>query len=558
MRTLPARAARLAVAGVTIACLSACARPALPDEIADQATRAAAADGPPELITIRPGAGSLIVQNLDAARPVTASIELHSLEDGSRASIAVDAIAPGAMRRLDLAERAELPLGVFSAVVRSIAPVGVLARTEWPSSGGLADWADMANAAEPAMDLVLPVVAKRHEGATSVIVLQNSDGAAPASVGLDFRPMGSASSAWRGEVGIEPGASALLDLAGARFRDLPSGFFGQLRITSSVPLAVRTLMRVEASKAFAAYNGIPVAEAERHMYAGFRTPFLSPRHSTALVITNPGTAPARVQVTYHGDVGTTCEGRTFFHPEVTVEAGTSGIISQAPGGGSGLPENCAGSSVIAASEPMLATVYDADLAEYPPQLLGIGSAFHLRSAATRQGLPWVVSRGDASTALVVHNIGDGPASVSLQLVDRQGQRVPACGGACVANLAPLRSQVWWWNLNLPQGLEGSAVISATRPVLAYGSEIAKGRGSNYVGIPVPGHPGPHFVPFLARIEAIPTPTPWIAVTETPAPGFPPAPTPPAVLPEPAPRFALSFGSPDETGDGSPAQPFPTT
>ncbi len=256
--------AALAKASVASAVLSANAPVAAAvaeldaDERADLAAYAPAPPGaePEEahlaLALKEPGRGQsgLALANLDLRLPATAITTFLS-QSGGQIALTWPPVQSGAAHHMALADEAKLPDGAYAVTAQADRAVALLGVTEWPKSGGRAlEWS-----AEPATDLVAPLVYKSAAGQSAEVHLFNPDAQLRASVDLELVALGRSAPALALQVLLPPARSVTLDLAtDPRFANLPAGFAGSLRARSSLPLALSVALRSDGG-AVSAYPG---------------------------------------------------------------------------------------------------------------------------------------------------------------------------------------------------------------------------------------------------------------------------------------------------------------
>lgn len=438
------------------------------------------------------------VQNVDAVLSATITADFFHQSGGPPVSIVRPNVPAGAAANIYVLAEPGLRNGAYAAAITADRAIASIARTDWNASGGAAIYSH----AQPATDIVIPLVMRQAGGQTSHVTIQNTDQVQAASAKVAFTRSGETTPLTTATVSIGPGTSTTLNLDTHRdFATVPAGTIGAMRITSQTPLAAQTFVDVANSgKAVYAFEGVPTTAAAHRLYVPlFRNQFYG---TTGIAVMNPGTSVVDVTVTYSasGLAGNPAcsDGQTFVHNggPVPLGAGTSLVFYQAnlnlPGSGrSGLPSGCFGAAVIEATGPVVAVVNDADLGK------GTAGAYNAVSdagGAKRVALPLYRNKhtaDDLSTGIQVMNLGSAPANLSLIIRDNSGQDITgACGGECTRTIAP-RASYTWYPPSMPAqsahaGEYGSALVIGSQPLAVIVND-ASGKGTKdaaiYNGVP---------------------------------------------------------------------------
>ncbi|MCE7938563.1 hypothetical protein DCC79_13855 [bacterium] len=493
------------------------------------------------------GASGMQVVNLSASGSAPADLEavFHGYSgrppSGPSRRLAVPA---GMAANWYLPTEATLPIGFYAARAGSSAPIAALGRTDWGAAGG----AVFTNAAEPATEVVVPLLMRTTFRNSSIVAIHNADADAATRVTLEVFASGQAEpvATWRDR--LHAGWSAVIDLkTDPAMAGLPTSVLLWGRLTADVPVSVTSLVNYEMS-ARTVYDveGVPADRAASRLAAPMVFNAFEADGSgtltSGIAVLNPGTAPVDVRVTYHGaETGgraNACGGQTVNHDggaPTTLAAGAIATFYQGVGGRSGLPAGCAAAAVIVATGDVLAVVNVANAAQ------GTGAAYGAVAdgdGSRRVALPLVRREHTPmrlNTAIQVQNLGAGPASVTLHLRDNRGDDI-ACGPDCTATLPPHGSRLWWptdiaaW----PANTYGSAWVESDAPVAVVVDDLSLTGTIDqamYVGL-VDRGADVQVMPLLLNASAGPgarLPTP----TDTPPPTATPTPTP---TPRPRPAY----------------------
>lgn len=516
------------------------------------------------------GVSSMSVVNLDAAQSAVVVADFFKQGGGPPVPVQRPSIAPGTAANIYLPAEAALANGAYAAIVSSDREIRSLARTDWPASGGAVLYEDSI----PATDIVVVPAVKRHDGHTSLVTIQNTDTGQSATISVEFFVRGTAMPAAITTIAVQPGTSATIDVGRlSGFAAVPNGAIGHLRIRSATEVAVSAIVDVEASqKGVYAFDGVPSEWASTRLFAPVihaaapldPSDAASPPLSTRIEILNTNTAsPASVTVRYRGIAGT-CAGQWFVDPAITLPAGDSATVRQAPGSGV-LPAGCTAAATIESDGAnVVATVIDEQGAG---TLAAAYNAQLAEAAGTRVHVPHWRSRHtpmQLSTAVQVMNVGTEPTTATLA-IQTPGGPLAGCGADCTATIPPGGAHLWWppSSAALPANIYGSAVVEADQPLVAIVTDVSVNGAvdlASYVGIaagsrglpppplptPMPGATavpgatptvspmrGIRFVPLLLVEGGAPPPTvdtptaPPPRPTDTPAPTDTPVGTPPA-------------------------------
>lgn len=211
------------------------------------------------------GTTGLAILNLDPAQPAMVVLDFYKQVGGAPVSLTMPAIAPGGIGSFYLPARAELMNGAYASVVSADRHIAVLARTEWPTSGG----ATVYHSSRASTAVLVPLVVKDYLGQTSLVTIQNTDRNARTTVELVLFRHDDSSPVQTVQYPIEPGTSITLDLGRSRdFAAIPAGFIGAARVTSAMAVAVQSFVDIESSQqGVYAFEGIPVEAAADVLYA---------------------------------------------------------------------------------------------------------------------------------------------------------------------------------------------------------------------------------------------------------------------------------------------------
>lgn len=485
------------------------------------------------------GAGVSAVQfiNLDAGGDADVTTDFFKQDGASPVRIDLLNLAPFQPNLVSLPQVVSLTKGAYAMVAATDRRISTLTITSWQFRGAVA-YGDL----EPSTAVIVPFVARGYVGQTSIVNIQNTDPAAPATVTFEAMPSGSTTPALSTPFTIPAGTSISLVLdTDPAFDALPDGFMGWIRLTSAVPVAAVAFTDVAAqAKNVYAVAGIPESMAAAALAAPFVVNAVG-GGTSAIAVLNPGTGPADVAITYHG-AGGTCAGQTIAHDTATIGAGVvasfyQGDFPSAVTGRSHLPEGCAAAATITATAPVIAlanvaNTQQASSAAYPA----------LRSEEAGRQVILPLYRRDYLGDTEVHVInpsGNVTATARLEYMNKAANatRFSGCGSACQVVLAPGAAHRWVFaDLvgGIPDQSYGVARVVADEPVLAtvFENHAVSGNQSNdqaYNGVSADGGAATtRHVPLALRSGSL-------AITQTPgtatATGTAPTPT---VRPTPTP------------------------
>jgi len=393
--------------------------------------------------------------------------------------------------------------GIYSGRVTADQPIGTIVRTDWYDTGA----AGIYSQVKPGDDVIVPIVVRRHEDASSILVVQNDgDVVAEALVSLHRLGFVGDPELVLGPYEIPPGAARQIHLL---FESELAGlddFVGWARVTSSgAEVAVQSFAMVEpgvrAVQAVYAFEGVPLAAADSTLYVPlFRSHqrgFGAEKLDTTFAVVNPGDVAAEVSVTYHGTFNPVasdeCRGGTFTHEPVVIPAGGSHLFEQGPGGAHDLPADCFGSAVIrtaASDQRVVATIIDATDGN---SLLSAYNALPASEAGRRVALPlFRRSHYGLTTGIQAMNVSSEPVTVTLRFFATdpdtdESTEIVGCE-ECVQTLAPHQGFDWWPGRipQIPNFTFGSATLSSTLPIVALVNDYpltGQTDPATYIGIP---------------------------------------------------------------------------
>ena len=427
------------------------------------------------------GCTVMYTQNLDELQPATVLAQFFKQGGGAPYDVAFPNIPPRAAVETSPGGLPQLSNGVYAGVFSSDRPSTTVIRTEWASSGG----ALASNQSLPGTDVIVPLIMKHLDSASSLVSVQNTDSSVQAHVTVALYRTGESSPLFSQDYVIAPGSSISMDMAkDAPFFAVPDGLLGTMRVTSPSELAVNAIVNVEDSfMGVYSFEGLPSELAAGHVYAPVVRAAWQPAvgdpawglMDTFIAVANPNDAQAEVRVTYHGDAGA-CAGQTVVHGNRTypVAAHSNTLFYQgaagasAATGSSGLPAGCSGSALIEATQGTVVAAVVLSQGQGSGQWMAANTALSELTVGHSAALP-VVRRADRgiTSEIVVQN--GGPASANAVLSIRDSQAMPlACTTGCTATIAPDRTARWWLAdlPSMPDGMYGSAVVTADQPIAA--------------------------------------------------------------------------------------------
>ncbi len=321
---------------------------------------------------------------------------------------------------------------------------------------------------------------RQFAGQTSLVSIQNTDTNQLVPVLVKIYPAGGTEALSTKQYDVEKGTSITLDLDNPD-STLPIGFLGSLTAESYAPLAVQSVVyRVRESKALYALEGMPDELADRTVYAPLvRNGYFG---TTGIAVVAEFIA-ADVTLQFTGTLGT-CAGQTYAQGPVHIPAGVSvlfyqGNVAMPDTGTSPLPEGCAGSARISASQGLtLAVVNDAGGDPSHPTTSAAYDAVPASRTATKVALPLVRNGHTAkrlTTGIVAMNTGNGPANVMLtiQLSDGTTVAPPRCR-VCQVTIPAGQTHVWYAPSipEMPSGTYGSAFLESDQSLAVVANEVA--------------------------------------------------------------------------------------
>lgn len=492
------------------------------------------------------GVGVSAVQliNLDAGGDADVAADFFRQGGALPVTINLSDLAPLQPRGIFLPAEAGMPNGAYAVAASTNRRISTLTITNWPTTGAAVAHGDL----EPSTAVIVPFVTRSYAGQTSIVNIQNTDPAAPATVTFEAMPSGSTTPALSTPFTIPAGTSISLVLdTDPAFDALPDGFLGWVRLTSAVPVAAVAFTDVAAqAKNVYAVAGIPESMAAAALAAPFVVNAVG-GGTSAIAVLNPGTGPADVAITYHG-AGGTCAGQTIAHDTATIGAGVvasfhQGDVPSAVTGRSHLPEGCAAAATITATAPVIAlanvaNTQQASSAAYP--------ALRSEEAGRQVILPLYRRNFIGATEVhVVNPSGNVTATARLEYMNKAANETSfgGCGSACQVVLAPGAAHRWVFGDlgGIPDQSYGLARIVADQPVLAtvFDNHAVSGNQTNdqaYNGVSADGGAAAtRHVPLALRSNGNP-------ITRTPGPG-----TATGTAPTPTSR---PTGTPDPRGVAS--------
>jgi len=461
------------------------------------ASRAASADAVHPDGTGGPAAGWSFVANLRLSRATTIAVSRITAEGIAKPELLRDVPAcsvatewgglhgehgsGSAVRRqgADSPSGGALPDGLV-AIGQGGAPVGAVARTGWPETGG----AVLSHAVVPSKELIVPLVLKRLYGQTSQLTVLNADQGAGAEVELSLFWVGDTRPVTELSLTIEPGMHVTLDLdKSTPLSGVPDGFVGWMRATANVEIAVATIVDIESSDraVYDVLGVLPESASTKLFVPQFRrqhggTSFFS--------VVNPGgdanPGEAEVKVTFTGLLGD-CRGRTYTQ-RATVAAGTSAMFYQGAGqlpvtGESPLPPYCAGTAIIEATGGRVLAVVNDTSGTWPPATSAAYHALGIEQAATRVLVPLFRKSHTAlnfNTSIFAFNLGTRDASAVIAFRDSTGAEIPGCAGQCIKTIPLDGFFTWVPNIvnAIPDDSYGSAVVTSDQPIMVIVTETS--------------------------------------------------------------------------------------
>lgn len=435
------------------------------------------------------GAGitGIQIQNLDASASATIQADFYK-QGGGVAPVQIQRpdVGPGSAANIYLPQEKDLANGAYAAIISADRQIAAIARTDWSSSGGAAIYSNV----QPGTDVTLALAAKKYNGQTSLVSVQNTDTGQQANAKLQFFKAGEATAMASKDVSIQPGTSVTVDLSkDGSFASVPEGTFGSMKVTSNVAVGVQTFIDFEnMAKAVYAFEGVPSEQAAAKLYAPLiRNAFAGA--TTGISVVNPGANPVQVTLTYYGSPlsqDAQCKsGASFVHNggPVTLPGGAGAVFYQGDvsipvTGKSTLPTGCLGAAVIEATGgSLLAIVNDATNAT--------SAAYNAASEA--QGAKTVAlplyrnnhTPAQLSTGIQVMNIGDQTANVTIELKNNTGTILSNNCAECTQQISKLGSYTWY-PPSMPsqagnQGVYGSAKLTSNnnQPIVAIVNDASK-------------------------------------------------------------------------------------
>ncbi len=495
-----------------------------------------------------PGTSGLYVVNLDASRSARGSVLVRRQDGGAAREVPFTDLPAEGSLSLNLGWYSELGEGSFSVQVSADRGVGALVGHQWPAVGRYAH----GTPAQPATPVLVPLAMKGHDGASSLLTVQNTSAERVAAVEVAYYEMAASMPARRMQFELPPGVSRTIDPdREPDLRLLPAGYVGAARVKSPQPVAVQALVDIGTSaSAVYAFAGVPQEAAASEVYVPIvhaaspwpgtdATDPSATRRDTMMAVMNPGASPVVVALTYRGHAGS-CAGQTYHANPVTIPGGRSILYFQGeaaagqPAGPSPLPDGCSASAMLTAAYGRIAVAVVETVRDAGGQVVGAGgyAGFRAQDGAQLLFSPVYRKRNtERSLTTAVWAMNTSARTAEAQVVfERDGQLVEGCS-LCQARIPP-RSGHLWWSPEIPELADGQfyrAVVSADQPLVAVVADLpltSGGASSAYdealwamLPIGLASGPGRAAVPLALREAVVvpPTPTPLPTPTGTPPP-----------------------------------------
>jgi hypothetical protein len=455
------------------------------------------------------GETGIQVQNLDASQDAQITASFYPQAGGNPIDVQAPATKAGGAANFYLPNIPTLPDGSYAAIVNSDRQIAAIARTDWPQSGGAATYSNVL----PSTDVAVPLAVKNYYTQCSLVSVQNTNTSSQATATVEVYATGSAAPAVSPSFQIPPGTSKTVSLCDdAEFESLPNSFLGSIRVKSQNEIGVQSFIDLTESKqAVYAFEGVPVENAASDLYAPLfrsrqfvnpRDPATSAKMDTGISVVNTSPNPVQVTVEFYGadkpDYAAECRGHTFTQGPFEIPASSSAVFYQGPGaqaitGNKVVPDNCVGSAKISATGGTVLAIVN-DSLNFTVQ----SAAYNAVSAAqtgTTVALPLFRSNHTSwrlYTGISAMNAGTGPASISIEITDSEGNVTSGKAGMQQSNVGANETALFWpgdfanennWtNVNKAYG---SATITSDQPLAVIVNDFslsAAADSSTYNGI----------------------------------------------------------------------------
>lgn len=465
------------------------------------------------------GVSGVQVQNLStSANPV--NVQLYPQKSGGTPiSAGSPTIDPESAQNFYLPSLNNVDSGSYAMVVSAEQPVAAIARTDWASTGGAAIYSSV----EPGTSVLIPLILQGFAGQTSQFSVQNTDTANDATdvtITVYGRGSGTAVKTLPTQT-IAKGASNTYDVGNTSlFGTLPdtatdlgaSGFVGSILIESSKNLVAQSFIDIAGTPGVTGFTGVPSDSSATILYCPLvRANFYG---DTGIQIVNNSDSATDVTITFRADPASPNSGT--FTQEMTIDANSSDIAFQGPGGNSrqaptNLPggsqtgsstaltnDGFFGSAVLSSDQPVLAVVNDTEFgAGYSVKGQSTYNCAPASKVGTKHFLPLLRRYHLASTKLTtgvqVLNVTGSQIDVSLDLTNWDGTAAPdpASKTAGANGAANFFGGDWTGLPTVPpelggSGWFGSGVLTCTADCIVLVSDEGFGATAvdraNYVGI----------------------------------------------------------------------------
>jgi hypothetical protein len=414
------------------------------------------------------GVTGINVQNLDETQAATVVADFYKQPDGAKTQYSVPAPVPaGGVVNINLPGISILQNGAYAAIISADRQIAAIARTDWNESGGTAIYSNVV----PSTDVVVPLALKDRNGSSSLVSVQNTDPSTSASATVMLYAQGQDQPIKTLTITLPPGSSQTLDLLKDTQNfpetDVPKGFQGSMRVTSSTPMAVQSFVdRATYQLAVYAFEGIPADQAATKLYAPlFRHNY---RGNSGFSVVNTENTDVTINVTYYGTLGD-CKGQGPWNEQRTIAANSSVVVYQGAATNNPIPENCGGAAVIESTGKILAIVNDESEVS-GMKTAAAYDAFTDADGATAVALPLYRKNHTAkqlTTGIQAMNIGTSAAQASIVFSPSGGRPVVSNCSVCNQTIEPLNAYTWLpTNISeLPDKVYGSASITSSEPLV---------------------------------------------------------------------------------------------
>lgn len=328
----------------------------------------------------------------------------------------------------------------ISVVVENRAPnvasnyVGILPRGQSTNP----DWNEIAT------ELYLPTFKIKHYGRSSYLRLLNT-AASSTTVTAKFY-LDNGDQKWSTSFVLGPRAEM-----GYQMTDTSKGTLFSGRITSTQPLAVVILESDDAAT--------QVAEAQAIAGSALLTyaPLIKKNRynqNTGLRIFNPSTSSANITVTYYESVS---PYRIFTHQVGLIPSNGAVTLYADPV----LPDNFVGSAKISSSNVGVT----AELHEAGPVRKMMSNVYQFTGSVSQSRTSYVARicqncSDGFTTGLRVQNVGNATTTVQIRYYDANGNQIGVVETLSTLNMGRAQNASY-----IPNGLNGSAIITADQPIV---------------------------------------------------------------------------------------------